>query len=138
MPEVYLDTDVAFDIISKRSPYFETSVKLIDLFLKNKIELLLGECSLGNLFYLTFEIYKLEDSTKLLEDFTASCKIISGGKTALREALRSEFHDKEDALQYYTALNYGADYFITRNVKDYKKATENLQVLTPMEFLNSF
>ncbi|EKB49558.1 type II toxin-antitoxin system VapC family toxin [Cecembia lonarensis] len=138
MPEVYLDTDVAFDIISKRSPYFETSVKLIDLFLKNKIELLFGECSLGNLFYLTFEIYKLEDSTKLLEDFTASCKIISGGKTALREALRSEFHDKEDALQYYTALNYGADYFITRNVKDYKKATENLQVLTPMEFLNSF
>ncbi|GHB28082.1 type II toxin-antitoxin system VapC family toxin [Mongoliitalea lutea] len=138
MPEIYLDTDVAFDIISKRMPYYETSIKLIDLFLQNKIVLLIGESSLGNLFYLSFEIYKLNDAKNLLNDFSSSCKIISGGKTSLKDALNSEFKDKEDALQYYTALNYGADFFITRNIHDYKFAVKSLPVYSPIDFLKLF
>ncbi len=31
LPEVFLDTDVAFDIISKRDPYNADSVKLLEL-----------------------------------------------------------------------------------------------------------
>lgn len=56
----------------------------------------------------------------------------------MNQALNSRFSDKEDALQYYTAINHGADYFITRNIKDYKNAIETLQVFTPLEFLQSF
>jgi predicted nucleic acid-binding protein len=138
LPEVYLDTDVAFDIISKRIPHFEVSVKLLNLVQKDRISLLIGECSLSNLIYLSYDIYKLENANFILHDFMAVCHVISGGKNAMNRALHSEFSDKEDALQYYTALHYGADYFITRNTKDYKRATENLPVCTPEEFLNSF
>jgi hypothetical protein len=52
-------------------------------------------------------------------------------------ALTSSFKDKEDALQYFTAQQNEADYFITRNVRDYKPHTEFLSVMTPKEFLNS-
>ena len=55
----------------------------------------------------------------------------------LLQAISSPFKDKEDALQYYTALNYGADYFITRNIPDYKKATLRLPVMTPAKFMKS-
>ena len=54
------------------------------------------------------------------------------------EALNSKFKDKEDALQYYTALYHGADYFITRNTKDYKHKTIALPVFSPQEFMKSF
>jgi hypothetical protein len=47
-------------------------------------------------------------------------------------ALRSPFRDKEDALQYYTATK--ADYFITRNIKDYKHKDPVLPVYHPDEF----
>ncbi len=53
------------------------------------------------------------------------------------EAITSPFKDKEDALQYYTALNHGADYFITRNITDYKSTSVRLPVMTPVEFIKS-
>jgi predicted nucleic acid-binding protein len=52
-------------------------------------------------------------------------------------ALTSSFKDKEDALQYFTAQQNEADYFITRNVRDYKSHAEFLSVMTPKEFMNS-
>lgn len=135
LPEVFIDTDVAFDIISKRDPHFVNSIKLLELTAKDQIVLLLAESSLANLIYLSFDIYKLTDAALRLMDFIAACKIIHGGKPVMMEALSSKFKDKEDALQYFTALHGEADYFITRNTKDYKYLSKSLPVYTPTEFL---
>ncbi|WP_114751617.1 type II toxin-antitoxin system VapC family toxin [Pleomorphovibrio marinus] len=137
LPEVYLDTDVAFDIISKRKPFFETAVKLIELVAQDKIALVIGECSLANLTYLSFDIYKLPDAQERLMDFISVCQVICGGKNQMQQALASSFNDKEDALHYFTALHQGVDYFITRNTQDYKNALKILPVSTPEEFLSS-
>jgi len=71
-----------------------------------------------------------------LLDFISACNIISGGKSVMIEAISSQFKDKEDALQYYTALNHGTDYFITRNFTDYKHQSKILPVLTPKQFMS--
>ncbi|MEP6512394.1 MAG: hypothetical protein ABJA79_00900 [Parafilimonas sp.] len=43
-------------------------------------------------------------------------------------ALASHFTDLEDAVQYYTALQIkGIDYFITSNIRDFKKASVQLR-----------
>jgi len=52
----------------------------------------------------------------------------------MREAQHSAFHDKEDALQYYSALYAGADMIITFNVHDFQPYS-SLQVMHPAEFL---
>ncbi|RZS98328.1 hypothetical protein [Cecembia calidifontis] len=87
LPEVHLDTDVAFDIISKRSPHFEVSVKLLEPVIKDKIALLIGECSLSNLIYLTYDIYKIENAASKLKDFIGACHVISGGNNLMNQAL---------------------------------------------------
>ncbi|MCC5928876.1 MAG: PIN domain-containing protein [Cyclobacteriaceae bacterium] len=137
LPEVYLDTDVAFDILSKREPFFETAIKLIELVEDDKITLLVGECSLANLIYLSYDIYKLPNAHERLMDFLSVCRVICGGKNQMMQALASSFSDKEDALQYYTALHCGADYFVSRNIHDYKTALEILPVVSPKEFLST-
>jgi hypothetical protein len=54
-------------------------------------------------------------------------------------ALHAGFADLEDAVQYHTALHVkGMDYFITSNVKDFKKATSQLSVLTPKQFMKKY
>jgi predicted nucleic acid-binding protein len=138
LPEVFLDTDVAFDIISKREPYFFDSIPILNLVANDAISILISESSLANLLYLSFDIYKLKEAQIRLVDFISACEIITGGKSTILEALRSKFKDKEDALQYYTALRHGADYFITRNTRDYKFKTGNLPVSTPEEFIKAF
>lgn len=137
LPEIFLDTDVAFDILSKREPHFQHSVRLLELAGKDEAVLLISESSLANLIYLSFDIYKLKNAEKRLLDFISACEIISGGKEIMIQAVSSSFKNKENALQYFTALNHGADYFITRNISDYKKVSKRLPVMTPSEFANS-
>jgi predicted nucleic acid-binding protein len=136
LPEVFLDTDVAFDILSKRKPHFQHSVRLLELAAADKILLLISESSLANLIYLTFDIYKLDSAENRLLEFISACSFISSGKTVMIEAISSRFKDKEDALQYFTALNHGADYFISRNISDYKHISKRLPVMTPIEFMS--
>lgn len=134
MPEVFLDTDVAFDIISKRQPHFTASVKLLELAVLDKIRLMISESSLATLFYLAFDIYKIERASTKLSDFISACALVHAGKAIALKALASAMRDKEDALQYYTALQSEADYFITRNVKDFKSSDPSLPVLLPNDF----
>lgn len=138
LPEVFLDTDVAFDIISKREPHFIDSIKLMELKAKDQIILLISESCIANLIYLTLEIKKIEDGLSKLTDFISSCEVINCGKQIILESLNSDFKDKEDAVQYFTALYHGADYFVTRNTRDYKSSKKSLPVLLPSGFLNGF
>jgi predicted nucleic acid-binding protein len=135
-PEVFIDTDVGFDIISKREPHYASSVRLLELAAKDHVRLVISESSLANLIYLTLDIYKTHNGVSKLSDFIGSCELVPAGKEAALAALRSAFKDKEDALQYHTAIHSGADYFITRNIKDYKQRSSELPVFTPAEFLN--
>jgi predicted nucleic acid-binding protein len=52
-------------------------------------------------------------------------------------SLNAGFPDLEDAVQYQTALQIkGIGYFITSNIKDFKKASKQLPVATPMQFID--
>ncbi len=135
MPDVFLDTDVSFDILSKRESHYALSIKLLELSAKGTIQLMISESSLTNLYYLCFDIYKIKNAQSILNDFISACEIVQAGKDSILLSLHSPFKDKEDALQYYTALRAGADYFITRNKKDYKHRLVSLPVYSPAEFI---
>ena len=53
------------------------------------------------------------------------------------QALYDEaFDDIEDAFQYYTALQADCDFFVTVNIKDFKKGKiAKLPVLKPDDYL---
>jgi len=50
-------------------------------------------------------------------------------------ALHSKITDIEDALQYFTAMHYNIDYFISRDKILQKQSSPTLPVYTPKEFL---
>lgn len=135
LPDVFLDTDVVFDMISKRDPHYGSSVQLLELAAQNKVRLVISESCLANLIYLSFDIYRLKDASAKLVDLISACEVVAGGKDSALSALTSTFRDKEDALQYYTALHAKADFFVTRNLKDYKPAQVSLPVYSPADFL---
>ena len=134
-PRIFLDTDVAFDIISKREPHFTSSLPFLQLAAAGKIKLVISESCLANLIYLSIDIYKIKDAVLKLSEFIGTCALVHAGNEITMKALRSSFKDKEDALQYHTALYTETDYFITRNIKDYKRFVDpDLPVYLPAEF----
>lgn len=136
MNRIFLDTNIALDLVANREPFIEDSKPFLSLVVKGEAQLLISEISLGVLIYMSFEKYKLTNAKEKLLHFTEFCEVISGGKKALIEALNSDFKDKEDALQYFTALKNGSDFLITRDLKDFKTATQ-IPVMTPKEFFSS-
>ena len=138
MDNLFIDTEVAFDIISKREPHYVHSIRILQLAADGKVKLHISESSIANLFYLSFDVYKIKDAVIKLSDFVEACDVLVTGKHNILAALGSQFKDKEDALQYYTALNANLKYLITRNIKDYKYVEGEISVFTPAGFLNFY
>jgi len=133
MISIFIDSDVAFDVISKRKPFYEDSARILQLVKDGKIVASTSESCLGNLIHLSFEIKKLKYAKEQIIDYIQTCSVLTCGKKGILEALNSDFKDKEDAIQYHTALYNDMDYFVTRNIKDYKAAVKSLPVITPKE-----
>lgn len=133
MVNIFLDTNVVLDLLGKREPIYEDAKLFLNLHSNGLARLQIAESSLGNLYYLAFNVYKLDYSEFTLSEFIIVCDILSAGKEVIYKSLNSNFKDKEDALQYYTALVNGCDFLITRDKKDFKYAKE-IPVLTPKEF----
>ena len=59
--------------------------------------------------------------------------VIGVSKEVIVNALRANFKDFEDAVQYYTALTGDIDTIVTRNKPDF--STSLIPVYTPQELL---
>ncbi|WP_243389023.1 hypothetical protein [Flavobacterium aurantiibacter] len=61
-------------------------------------------------------------------------EIIGTTKTEIVRALKNDFSDYEDSIQYSSALTIkDLDVIITRNIKDYRNSS--IAVMTPLNFL---
>lgn len=133
MVKVFLDTNVVIDLLGKREPFFEDAKVFLHLAQNEMIKLFIAESSLGNLYYLVFEIYKIPQAAEILRLFFSICEILPGGKEIVFQSLNSDFKDKEDGLQYFTAAAHEMDFIVTRDKKGFKSATQ-IPILSPKEF----
>lgn len=138
MAKLFLDTNIVLDILIKREPHYLESRQLIDLAIEDdRIKILIAECSLANIIYLTQKEIKtgLRGIDRIIA-FLESYSVLSVLNDTYIRALESPFKDKEDALQYHVALQHQCDYFITRDESDYKPfASKSLPVVSPAQFL---
>lgn len=131
--KVFIDSDVLLDIYLMREEHYEYSAQVLDLVFEKKIQAITSPVVIANIFYILKKTGKAE--TQILS-LLESIKVIAVDHAIMLEAFTSKFTDKEDAIQYFTAIKGKATYLITRNVMDYKKAI-GLTVLTPADFINN-
>lgn len=77
--------------------------------------------SYNNIYYILKQSSTHKETIKILTELSAMTEVIDLTTNILTNALKSEFKDFEDAIQYYSALtNSKIDKIITRNTKDFK------------------
>ncbi len=86
--------------------------------------------------YWITKAYGSKKAKQLLLSLLADINIIDCDHSTALIAINSSFDDIEDALQYFTALKHGLDYFISADKKLKKSAIPQLPVFTAAEFLN--
>lgn len=134
---IFIDSDIILDVLLKREGFYEDSYAIFVLCEQEYVVLYTSSSIILNVQYIGGRISSKKNVAKtiyyLIEKFI---EVINPTRQTILKAYDSDFSDYEDAVQYLTAKDSGfIDYFISRNVKDYNKASKILPVITPSQFL---
>ena len=133
MTRVFIDTDVCIDLFSGRKPFNKAAEIIFSMAESKKIKLFVSALSFSNIDYVLRSQYSGEYSRQIIGTFKTLVTVVPVDSKTIDLAIASNFHDFEDAIQYNCAIENNLTIIITRNVKDYKKAT--ISVLTPESYL---
>ncbi|HMG75406.1 MAG TPA: PIN domain-containing protein [Pyrinomonadaceae bacterium] len=128
-----LDTDVIFDFVLEREPFFQAARELISLNINGQFGGYISSITPVNLFYLGRKIVGAVQIRQGIADLLTLVQVCPITDACLIQALNLPFADYEDAVQHSSAAASGLDAIVTRNLKDYRNAT--LPVFSPTDFL---
>jgi predicted nucleic acid-binding protein len=132
--KVFVDTDIIYDLLAKRDPFYSAAARLFTLADEGKVQVFISALSVANIHYLISKQQSESQAKQILRKFKVFVHITPLTEKIIDLALNSEFEDFEDAIQYFSALQNNIEILLTRNLKDYKKA--QISVLTAQDFIN--
>lgn len=131
---VLVDANIIIDVLQYRSPFDADARQVLTLCAQKKITGILAAHTIPTLFYVMRKFY---DQQLLRKTLANLCNIFMVSATTEQKILNAlnniSFSDFEDSLQEECALEFQADYIITRNTKDFKNS--RIKVLSPPDFI---
>ena len=132
MKHIFMDTNVVIDFLANRQPFSLDAARLFNMSVEGKIKIYISAVSYNNIYYVLRQSLTNNATIKLLESLADITEITDVNDQVIRQSLKTDFKDYEDAIQYYSALTIpNVDFIVTRNTKDFKKSS--LPVLTSIE-----
>lgn len=132
--KVFIDTNIFIDFISARQPFAKEATVLFQLADDDEIDLLLSDLTIINTIYILRRLhYQMDEILDAVEELRPLLTITSVGASVIDRCLQHRGNDFEDEVQYFSAIDAGADFIVTRNKKDYDFGDDS--VVTPSEFL---
>lgn len=130
-----LDTNVLLDFLLKRNPGQEDAIKILQLANAGFLNLLVTDLTIANIAYITRREIAPSKFYQVMLQLSKYYTIIPIGPTVVDKAFVEHWDDFEDSLQCFAAELAGADYIITRNVKDFVHSS--IKVYSPSDFLKT-
>ena len=128
--KVLIDTNIMIDALTNRDGRSGFSATVIDLCAKQVIDGYVALHSISNMYYILRKQYSDAERRTILKRYNEILKVAEVVDTAINNTAISDY---EDALQYACAETVGAEYIVTRNIKDYGKA--EIRAISPEELL---
>jgi predicted nucleic acid-binding protein len=135
LEKLFVDTDVVLDLLSGRQPHYKFAAELFSLADIESVRLYVSSLTFANVHYVLSKQLSATESRKLLLRFKTLVTVLPVNDKIIELALSSSFADFEDAIQFYAAIENNISILLTRNLKDFKKAT--IPVMTPQQYLKS-
>lgn len=130
-----IDTCIIIDALQSRVPFAEDAQKIFILAANKQFEGYLTAKSSTDIYYLTHRCTHNDAETrKILSKLYVLFHLLDTTSLDCRKAISSEINDYEDAIMTETAIRSEMDCIVTRNMKDYEKAS--IKVYQPADFLD--
>lgn len=132
--KLFVDSDVVIDFFTDREPHVNPASELFELNEQGNVKLYLSAVSINNIYYIVRRFLGHKKTLEVIETLTEMAEIVGTTKKEIIQALKNNFSDYEDSVQYSSALTItNLDAIITRNTKDYRNSS--IAVMTPLNFL---
>ncbi len=133
--KLFIDSDVVIDYFTDRGPHANPASELFELNEKGIVVLYASAVSINNIYYIVRKFLGPGRAIEVIETLIEMTKIVGTTKKEITQALKNDFKDFEDSIQYSSAMRIkGLEAIITRNTKDYRNSI--IAVMTPLDFLN--
>jgi predicted nucleic acid-binding protein len=137
MKNLLLDPNIVIDLLACREPFYAEAALLFSLADRQKIKLYVSALTFANTSYVLLRQKSPEEAKLILRKLRLLVNVLNLDEKVIDLALNDEdFNDFEDALQYFSAIEYGLDVIITRNLKDFQRS--NLPVMTAGQYVQGF
>lgn len=132
--KLFIDSDVVIDFFTDRKPYANPASELFELNEQGSVQLFLSAVSINNIYYIVRKFLGHKKTLEVVETLLNMTEIVGTTKSEILQALKNDFSDFEDSVQYSSALTIkDLDAIITRNTKDFRNSS--VAVMTPLNFL---
>lgn len=133
--KLFVDANVVIDFFTDREPHANPASELFELNEQGSVNLYLSAVNnINNIYHIVRKFLGHKKTLEVVETLTEMTEIIGTAKIEIIQALKNDFSDYEDSIQYSSALTIkDLDAIITRNVKDYRNSS--IAVITPLNFL---
>ena len=131
--KIFVDTNVAIDLLAERIPHYEVSLKLFSCAESGLVTITFSSIGFATMDYLLSKQIEQLKSKQVLKKFKRIVRVLSVDERIMTNALDSDFSDFEDAIQYEVAKENQQEIIISRNVKDFRKSI--IPVMTPEDYL---
>lgn len=132
--KVFLDANMLLDFTLQR-PGHEDAKRIIEKGINGEINLVTTPAVLHITSYWLRKAYSASIAKDIILTLLADVHVIDCDHATALMAVSSNIDDIEDALQYYAALKYAVDYFVSSDKKLKRDAIPQLPVHTSQELL---
>ncbi len=131
--KVLFDTNVVLDVLLARKPHATTAAQVFALVERGKMRGSVCATTVTTIYYLATRAVGPKGAEKHLRQLLSLFEVAPVTSAVVTSALDLGFADFEDAVVHEAACACGASAIVTRNAKDFARAS--LPVLSPVELL---
>ena len=135
---IFVDANILCDCATQRTGWQQSAVILF----KVRNGLIKGYISSLTVASLYFYIKKRGFDLPIVREHTETLiknfEIVPVSKDIISKAFECTIVDFEDAIQFHSAISAKCEIIITRNTKDYLSKKNEIELLTPDEFIDKF
>lgn len=137
VPAIFVDINIFIDVTEKRFRWSD-SAAVLELVKLGRAQAYISALTKVILYFRRSRIRSDREARDDVREITDGFSIIDLTTHILDKAFDDErFKDVEDSIQFHSCISV-AKILITRNKRDYSAVTEEIEVLTPEEFLKKY
>lgn len=132
---ILFDTNVVLDVLLEREPFASEAALLLSKVERSEISGLLSATTVTTIHYLIARALGPGEAGRHIQSLLSLFMIAPVNRAVLEQALAATFRDFEDAVLHAAAHHAGAQAIVTRNIRDFSKAT--MPVFMPAELISA-